>query len=146
MSSIRQAELKDLGRISEIEVFNYRLNFYPIFKTDFFFFNELTVENRIRHYSEETEGLYVYDDGIVKGFVHIVGDEVRKLFTEPTFQSCGIGAQLLEFASGEKGCTHMWALEKNKRAISFYERHGFKLTGDRKPESGTSEYLVKLER
>ena len=40
----------------------------------------------------------------------------------------------------------LWALEKNERAIRFYERHGFKVTADRKTEEDTTEYLVRLER
>ena len=34
MATIRPAEAKDLARIAEIEIFNYRLNFYPIFQND----------------------------------------------------------------------------------------------------------------
>jgi len=149
MAHIRQATEADVARIAEIEVFNYRLNFYPIFRSDYFYFKEVTVENRAEHYREELEeepiSIYVYDDGVVKGFFHMVGCEVRKLFVEPVLQGGGIGAELLEFAVGEKGAKELWALEKNEKAIRFYKRHGFHLTGDRKPESGTEEYLVKLE-
>jgi len=38
------------------------------------------------------------------------------------------------------------ALEKNSRAIRFYERNGFHLTDEKKPEEDTAEYLVKLKR
>ena len=40
----------------------------------------------------------------------------------------------------------LWALEKNIRAIKFYQRHGFSLTNEKKYEEGTDEYLVKLIR
>jgi len=36
MSPIRKATAADLARIAEIEIFNYRLNFYPIFRNDWF--------------------------------------------------------------------------------------------------------------
>ena len=36
---IRKAKISDINRIAEIEIFNYRLNFYPIFKNDDFYFN-----------------------------------------------------------------------------------------------------------
>ncbi|MBQ1271348.1 MAG: GNAT family N-acetyltransferase [Clostridia bacterium] len=150
MNNIRPATKDDIGRIAEIEVFNYRLNFYPIFLSDYFYFKEVTVEKRAEHYREElTEGaisIYVYDDGVVKGFFHMVGCEVRKLFVEPVLQGGGIGAELLEYAVREKGAKELWALEKNEKAIRFYKRHDFCPTGERKPESGTSEYLVKLAR
>ena len=38
------------------------------------------------------------------------------------------------------------ALEKNKKALAFYERFGFKPSGDRKREEGTDEDLVLLIR
>ena len=41
MKCIRQATAADLPRIAEIEIFNYRLNFYPIFRDDDYYFNEL---------------------------------------------------------------------------------------------------------
>ena len=40
---IRAATAADLARIAEIEVFNYRMNFYPIFRSDEFYFDEMTV-------------------------------------------------------------------------------------------------------
>ena len=42
---IRRARTDDLNRIAEIEVFNYRLKFYPIFLDDEFYFGELQVPN-----------------------------------------------------------------------------------------------------
>ena len=61
-------------------------------------------------------------------------------------QKKGIGARLLTFAIEEKSANTLWALEKNTRAISFYERHGFMKTGGRKPEEDTDEFLIRLER
>ena len=40
---IRPATPDDLARIAEIEVFNYRLNFYPIFRSDEYYFGSLQV-------------------------------------------------------------------------------------------------------
>lgn len=145
MEHIRQATIRDLNRIAEIEVFNYRLNFYPIFRSDWFYFQELQVPNRVKVHTEKLEQFRVYDDGAVKGFIQIDGREVRRLFVEPVLQGSGIGAKLLEFAIAQ-GADHLWALEKNTRAIRFYQRHGFCLTAERKPEEGTEEYLIKLVR
>ncbi|MDD6575378.1 hypothetical protein ACQRAE_10515 [Mediterraneibacter faecis] len=41
---------------------------------------------------------------------------------------------------------HLWALEKNTRAIAFYNRHGFQWTGTKQLEAGTTEYLMELRR
>lgn len=143
---IRQAKREDLERIGEIEVFNYRLYFYPIFHTDRFFFDELRVSERVRHYEEELPHLWVYDDGVVKGFFHLAGREVRKLFVEPAFHSAGIGGELLDYAAGHLDANELWALEKNCRAIAFYARHGFHPTGEKRPEEDTAEYLIRLIR
>ena len=55
-------------------------------------------------------------------------------------------AYSFEYAVKEKQVTHLWALEKNVKAIKFYERHGFYLTKEKELEEGTTEYLVKLEK
>lgn len=145
-SYIRPATEADLGRITEIEIFCYRLNFYPIFHSDDFYFGELTVLSRINSLRRLLDELWVYDDGAVKGFIRVHGQELCKLFVEPVLQSQGIGAALLSHAVGEMGVRHLWALEKNTRAIAFYQRHGFHLTEQRRLEEGTTEYLVRMER
>ena len=38
---IRKATEKDLARIAEIQIFNYRMYFYPIFQADEYYFEEL---------------------------------------------------------------------------------------------------------
>ena len=146
MENIRSAEVKDFERISEIEIFNYRLNFYPIFKDDEFYFSELSVSKKAKEYLFEAEKFFVYDDGTIKGFVMVEGKQIKKLFVEPVLQGNSIGAKLLDFAVSEKGADFLWALEKNKRAIAFYERGGFCLSGERKFEEGTKEYLVEMKR
>ena len=149
MNNIRQATPADTARIAEIEIFNYRLNFYPIFLCDEFYFKEKQVPKEMKRYETEEdliENTYVYDDGAVKGFIQIDGSKVAKLFVEPVLQGQGIGAKLLAFAVEEKQVTYLWALEKNVKAIRFYERHGFYTTEEKELEEGTTEYLVKLER
>lgn len=149
MNMIRQATLKDVARIAEIEIFNYRLNFFPIFRNEWFYFDEKQVPKEMKRYETE-DGLlnntYVYDDGVVKGFIQLDGSKVAKLFVEPVLQGQGIGAKLLNFAVTEKQADHLWALEKNEKAIRFYERQGFLMTGEKMLEKGTTEYLVKLKR
>ena len=36
----------------------------------------------------------------------------------------------------EHDAEYLWALEKNTKAIRFYERYGFHLTGEKVPEEG----------
>ena len=100
----------------------------------------------MKQYETELDSLYVYDDGVVKGFVKIEGTYVARLFVEPVLQNASIGSRLLEYAVKEHHADHLWALEKNVRAIRFYERNGFALTGEKKREEGTEEYLVLMSR
>ena len=149
MNAIRQARPEDAGRLAEIEVFNYRLNFYPIFKSDKFYFDILQVSSKAEEYRSNPrllQNTWVYDDGVVKGFIRVDGTEVQKLFVEPALQGQAIGAVLLEYMIESRGVDHLWALEKNLKAIRFYERHGFRLTENKKLEEGTPEYLVQLVR
>jgi len=146
---IRPARAEDLNRIAEIEIFNYRLNFYPIFRSDRFYFGEKTVPKLTAFYANEPgiiEHTVVYDDGVVKGFVRVNGGEIEKLFVEPVLQNCGIGGALFRYAVETLGGRRLYVLEKNPRAIHFYERHGFHLTEHRKRVDDTSEFLIRMER
>ena len=146
MNYIRQATVDDLVRIAEIFVFNYRLNFYPIFQEDTFYFEDLTVFNMVESFAKELDSIWVYDDGVVKGFIQIEKREVRRLFVEATLQGKSIGADLLEYGIAEKDVDFLWVLEKNIKAIVFYKKHGFDTTNKKKYEEDTIEFLVRMER
>ena len=143
---IRKAEKKDLSRIGEILVFVKRVKFRPIFKDDDFSFNALQVLTVAEEYEKYLDKIYVYDDGIVKGLIHIEGEEVKELYVDYFFWDQGIGSKLLEFAIENFDVKFLWALEKNSEAIRFYERHGFRLSDNRKFEEDTPEYLVMMKR
>jgi putative acetyltransferase len=146
MENVRQATIADLSRIAEIVIFNYRLNFYPIFQNDDYYFNELQVSKVAKQYEDVVGNMWVYDDGAIKGVIQIENSEIKKLFVEPALQGKSIGSYLLKYAIVEHKANTLWALEKNVRAIRFYKRHGFNVTTDKKLEEDTTEYLVRLKR
>lgn len=146
-NNIRKATLQDISRIAEILVFVKRIKFRPIFKNDDYSFNELQVLSVAEEYSSPSilNHIWVYDDGIVKGLIHIEKTEIRELYVDYFFQNQGIGAALIEFAKNSFPVKFLWAIEKNTSAIRFYESHGFHRTDTKKLEEGTTEYLIMLE-
>lgn len=144
---IRQATVRDLSRIAEILVFVKRMKFRPIFQDDQYSFNELQVLSVAEQYAapEVLRSIWVYDDGIVKGLIHIAGSEIVELYVDHFFQDQGIGSQLIEYAKRHFPVQFLWAIEKNTDALRFYHRHGFHITDQKKFEEGTTEYLVMLK-
>lgn len=146
---IRKARIDDLSRIAEIYVFNNRVNYLPIFNDEGYSFGELQVASLIDNYFKKDEiikDIYVFDDGLIRGFLQVNKTELCKLYVDPFFQNNGVGSHLIKFVTEQLRADNLWALEKNVKAIAFYQRHGFHLTGERKLEDGTTEYLVKMER
>ena len=147
--NIRKAKTNDLSRIAEIYVFNNRVNYFPIFKDEKFSFGELQVVTMADNYfgkDKILKNILVYNDGLIKGFIQMNGTEICKIYVDTFFQGEGIGKELIEYAINEYHANNLWALEKNERAICFYKKHGFNLTGQKNFEEDTVEYLVQLTR
>ena len=145
---IRKAEPKDISRIAEILVLTKRMKYRSIFNNDEYSFNGLQVVKVADEFKdpEHLDKVWVYDDGIVKGMIHLEGKEIAELYVDYFFWKEGIGSKLIEFAKEKFDVKSVWTLEKNGDAIRFYEAHGFKLNGKRQSEEGTPEYIVMLER
>ena len=80
---IRKAIIDDLSRVAEIYVFNNRMNFFPIFKDESFSFGELQVVSLVNNYFKKDEiikNIYVFDNGLIKGFIQMNGTEICKLY------------------------------------------------------------------
>ena len=146
--NIRKATAQDLSRIAEILVFTKRINYRPIFKNDAYSFGELQVLSVAEEYAapDILDHIRVYDDGIVKGLIHMEGEEILELYVDHFFQNQGVGAELIEYAKSRCSARFLWALEKNVKAIRFYEAHGFHKTDTKELEEGTTEYLIRMER
>lgn len=146
---IRKVRSDEAGRLAEIIVYNNRKYYYPIFKDIVYSFSEFSVANVAKRFAEDSdfmEHCYVYEDAVVKGFICVSGGEIRKLYVDSFFQGEGIGTALLLFAVDALKADHLWALEKNENALRFYEKHGFRRSGEKCFEDGTAEYLVRLVR
>lgn len=149
MNCIRKARKEDIGRIAEILIFTKRMAYRSIFQNDHVSFNVMQVSFLMDEYFENIEVLnhyWVYDDGVVKGLIHIEGSEIKELYVDYFFWGQGIGQLLMEFAIDNYQVNTLWVLEKNERAIRFYMKNGFISTGKKVLEKGTTEYLLKMKR
>ncbi len=147
MNYIRKAGIQDSSRLAEILIFTKRMNYRKIFRDDKVSFGAMQVyplaQDYISH-PEKLENIWVYDDEFVKGMIHIKDKAIIELYVDSFFQNEGIGAKLIEFAIQTFHVQKLFVLEKNIRAIRFYQRHGFSLTHERQLEEGTTEYIVKM--
>ena len=146
---IRQAVKNDASRIAEILIFTKRMNYRRIFQNDLVSFGEMQVYTLEKEYidnPDKLKGIWVYDDGIVKGMVHIQENRIEELYVDSFFENQGIGTELMEFAIERMGCNSLWVLEKNTKAIHFYKKHGFLFTGERRLQEGTTEILLEMGR
>ena len=143
---IRAVRKDDLCRLAEIIVFNNRINYYPIFQDIEYSFGEYNVLSVMEMFEKDkifTSSTSVYEDRVIKGFITVNDGEIRKLYVDSFFQNQQIGQTLLD---AFPDAFHVWALQKNTRAISFYQRNGFIPDGKTVLEEGTDEYLIHLVR
>lgn len=146
---IRQATIADASRIAEILIFTKRMNYRKIFRNDKVSFGEMQVYPLAKNYldhPEELDGIWVYDDEFVKGVMHHNGKQIVELYVDSFFENQGIGSKLIKYAIEQLDCDFLWVLEKNTKAIRFYQRHGFAITEEKQYEEGTTEYIVKMRR
>lgn len=149
MEYIRNANKDDISRIAEILIFTKRMNYRSIFHNDTVSFGEMQVLSLANAFLDNLtllDNYWVYDDEFVKGLIQVKGKEIVELYVDTFFEGQGIGKRLLDFAVQEMSADNLWVLEKNLRARSFYSKNGFRLSEERKPEEGTSEYIVKMVR
>lgn len=159
---IRKATPKDASRLAEILIFAKRCAYRPIFQNDTVSFNEMPVLDLALHFRDDPdalEGIYVCDDGIVRGMMHIkktipfehrIVFQLKELYVDPFFQRQGFGGLLMNDFMRRAQHQHaeyafLWVLEKNAAARRFYETFGFVSTGQREREPKTPEYLLRYE-
>lgn len=146
---IRQATIHDASRIAEISIFTKRINYRSIFHDDKVSFGKMQVYPLAKVYidnPEKLEGIWVYEDEFVKGFINLDGTKIAELYVDSFFENQGIGGKLVDFAIEKFDSDRLWVLEKNTKARRFYQRYGFTDTDNRQLEDGTTEYIVELIR
>lgn len=113
--------------------------------------------------NEESAFYFLYNDGVLAGYIKLnegnaqsdINDphsiELERIYVAKEFHSMGLGKVLMnkafEFAV-EKEKNHMWlgVWEHNDKAISFYKKHGFAVTGQHSFFMGDDEQLDYIMR
>ena len=70
--------------------------------------------------------MYIENDKI-EGFIGINEDYIEGIFVNSNYQNKGIGTALLNKAKEAKEELTLNVYEKNRKAIKFYEKNGFKI-------------------
>lgn len=92
--------------------------------------------------------LYVYvENNAILGFVGLMDTYLAGIFIDTTYQSRGIGKQLVDAAKDSKERLLLQVYTKNKRAVSFYSREGFSIIEEKVDEATEeAEYVMEWKR
>jgi ribosomal protein S18 acetylase RimI-like enzyme len=102
------------------------------------------------HYEEVRKlipeaAVFVYEkDGNILGFIGLMESYVAGIFIDESYQSNGIGRQLLEKVKSIKEELLLQVYVKNSRAVTFYKREGFSIVQEQSDEATLEkEYVMK---
>ena len=72
--------------------------------------------------------------------------EIEALHSLPESWGTGLGEAMLAFALDGANVAGLWAFEKNARARRFYEKHGFRFTGETRVSEFDGAIEVRYEK
>ncbi len=92
--------------------------------------------------------VYVYPikDEMLGGFIGLKGDYVAGLFVDREKRGSGIGRALLDYVKKKHSALTLHVYEKNKRALKFYIREGFSVSGENSGDMWEKELLLSWEK
>lgn len=122
--TLRRASLHDAPAIAALytRVRARELAFLPTLhpaEDDVVFFRETAMPRNTVWVAEE--------EGRIVGFIAWHGIEVDCLYVDADRLGRGIGTMLLRLAMADQPRLELWAFAKNRRALTFYARHGFRV-------------------
>ncbi len=138
---IRKLQKTDINRVADIWLKTNLKAHY--FISEQYWTNNYAVVKEMLPQAE----VYVYeDDKIIQGFVGINDEYIEGIFVSDEMQSHGIGKILLDYIKDKKVRLQLNVYQKNVRAISFYQREGFTIQGERMDEfTGEKEYVMNWD-
>ena len=102
--------------------------------------------NRIREvYLPNAETWVFEQDGVVVGFVALIGNEVGGLFVHADYHGRGMGRALMDHARSIRDVLELLVFEDNKVGRAFYEKCGFRQVGKEvHEETGFMQMRLRL--
>ena len=102
--------------------------------------------NNIREiYLPKAETWVFEQEGVVVGFVALIGNEVGGLFVRADYHGRGIGRALMDHARSIRNVLELVVFEDNKVGRAFYEKYGFRQVGEEvHEETGFKQLRLKL--
>ena len=117
---IRAFKQNDLDQVMHLWL-ETNLNAHDFIEPSYWMNNE----EKVRGMFPEAE-LYVWDeDGELLGFIGVIEGFIGGLFVDTTKQRNGMGTKLMAYIKTLYDTITLCVYEKNKQAMSFYEKQGF---------------------
>lgn len=87
--------------------------------------------------------IFVYEENhAILGFIGLTGNYIAGLFVDVHNQSKGIGKALLDFVKRNHSELSLHVYKRNVRAVGFYRREAFAVSGEQTDENTGEEELV----
>ena len=116
---------------------------HPFLTEDFF---EQERKNILALYLPNAETWVFELDGMVVGFIALIGDEVGALFVHSQYHRRGIGKQLMDHARSIRESLELDVFEENSTGRGFYEKYGFReISRHMHEETGRMQLRLKLD-
>ena len=101
----------------------------------------------MRHALQQADVHVCEVNGEIAGFAGIDGNHIAGLFVDGNYQSQGIGTSLIEFIKQHHFTLTLAVYKKNEKALQFYRKHGFVVTGERiDTKTDEAELLMRWNR
>ena len=139
---IRELRKVDINKVAEIWLdTNIKTHYFisaQYWKSNFELVKELLLQATVYVYEDKQE---------IQGFIGLSNEYIEGIFVSAEMQSQGIGKILLNYVKGKRNKLILNVYQKNTRAVRFYQREGFEISGEHTEQNtGEREYSMIWKR
>jgi len=137
--TIRQYQTSDLAAV--LDSWEVATRLAHTFMTDEFIAQER--KNVAEIYIPNTDTWVAEIDGVVEGFIALIGNEVGAIFLQPNWHGKGVGKALMDQAQALHGDLEVEVFKENSIGRAFYLRYGFEFL-EQKLHEPTGQQVLRL--